>query len=72
MSTTYAPIMICDHGIAGKMSFHANNAEAHARNWHTMHLDGETARPMNARIGTREEHEAAGWDVSNYPESIAL
>lgn len=67
----YAPVMICDHGAAGRVSFHADQEEAHRKNWHTTPAGfSDGGFPMKARIATREEHEAAGWDVSDYPRSI--
>jgi hypothetical protein len=65
-ATQYAPVMICDHGTAGTISFHADQAGAHKAFWHSPDF------PVNARMGTRDEHERAGWDVSDFPLSVSM
>lgn len=66
----FKPVMICDHGDGRTMSFHADQAEQHIRIWHTSYAEGDGSFPMNARVATRDEHIAAGWDVSEYPHFI--
>jgi hypothetical protein len=61
---SYRPLMICDHGSAGHMSFHADQLAAHTDCWHS------SAFPVNARMATRDEHAAAGWGVTDYPVCI--
>jgi hypothetical protein len=62
---TYQPIMVCDHGAAGTVSYHADSAADHANRWHSPDF------PLNARLATRDEHASAGWNVSNYPVSVS-
>lgn len=59
----YAPIAICAQH---KTSFHLDltNEIHHRANYHSPEF------PCNIRLATKDEHDAAGWDTTDYPYLI--